>query len=372
MSTINVTVTPVEILEHPQADRLEVAQIGGEGGFLCIVGKGQFKNGELALYLPPDSMLTEEIMDSLSKNKISMKDNRLRAMKIRGVVSEGLCLKPSEWLPQDKIYNGSDVTKDLGIKKYKPKVREKKPLNAAKGINPWYHNTNFPKYTGIERFEKRPRIFEDSDKVIVTLKYHGTNFRAGQVTISNSSLKFWQRIKRYLFGGPQREFLVGSRNTVRKPSKNKFVNLNDDLYWKIASQYRLEQKLFHTYPDKDIIIYGEVVGPNIQKGYDYGLESHKLLVFDVMMDGKYIPWESVKTVASLLELETVDPLYEGPWNLTLRSLAEKTDIHNNKKYVREGIVVKDAAEKPNRYFKRTIAKVINPEYLLDKTNSENQ
>jgi hypothetical protein len=39
MSTINVKVVKVEILDHPGADRLDIARIGGYGGYttgLCF------------------------------------------------------------------------------------------------------------------------------------------------------------------------------------------------------------------------------------------------------------------------------------------------------------------------------------------------
>ena len=49
-----------------------------------------------------------------------MKSNRLRAIKIRGVLSEGLCLNPSEWLPDSETSEGTDVMKFLNITKYEP------------------------------------------------------------------------------------------------------------------------------------------------------------------------------------------------------------------------------------------------------------
>ena len=51
----------LRIEQHPNADRLELAAIGG---FRCVVGKGSFVDGDLAAYIPeaavcPDWLIAE-------------------------------------------------------------------------------------------------------------------------------------------------------------------------------------------------------------------------------------------------------------------------------------------------------------------------
>ena len=59
MSTLIVDVNEVkEILPHNNADSLEIVNIKG---WQVVVQKGQFVSGDLGVYFPPDSLLTEEL-----------------------------------------------------------------------------------------------------------------------------------------------------------------------------------------------------------------------------------------------------------------------------------------------------------------------
>ena len=50
MSELIVEVVEIEdVLEHPNADRLEIAQVKG---WACVVQKGLFSRGDKAVYLP--------------------------------------------------------------------------------------------------------------------------------------------------------------------------------------------------------------------------------------------------------------------------------------------------------------------------------
>ncbi len=368
MSELNVVVSEVEYLPHPDADRLGIVRIGGAGGFVCVVGKEQFETGDLCVYVPPDALLTEPIMADLAKNKIGMKSNRLRAIKIRGVVSEGLCLDPKEWLPEGLVYEGCDVTTYMGIEKYEPKVRNS-ATSAAKGVSLWYKNENFHTYTDINRLKRNPKMLDSVQEVVATIKMHGTNFRCG--IVQKEKITLWDRVKG-VFGVKPVEFLVGSHNTIRR-SKDKNL-LKNDLYHAIAQKYDLERicKEYHRFTGSDIIFYGEVIGPGIQKGYDYGMPDHALVVFDIKVNGRYLGWDEVIFLCHQTDLDIVEEVYRGPWFLDLQDKAQAVDSYNGDKYVREGIVVKSVIghDTNNPYLSRTIVKIMNPDYLLDKTNSD--
>src|SRR5271157_2829117 len=100
MSTLEVKIVSVEILPHDNAEKLEFARIGGEGGYICVVAKGQFKTGDLAIYIPSDSVIPDTMVAKIAETSKVKLENRIRAIKIRGCFSEGLCLKPDEWLTQ--------------------------------------------------------------------------------------------------------------------------------------------------------------------------------------------------------------------------------------------------------------------------------
>ncbi len=378
MSTIEAKVVAVEVLPHENAERLELVRIGGEGGWICVVGKGQFKTGDLCLYIPEDAIVTQPILDYLAKNsKIAIHGGRIRPTRIRGVLSQGLCLTAADWCKPEQIFDGSDVTAHLGITKFEPPP-PRMAIFKPKGTNVAYHNENFKEYKGIERFQKNPKTFSPETNVEVTIKYHGTNFRSGYA--KKPYLSFWDGIKKFLrFDYKETEFLVGSHEKIRKPTKNgKLYEGNrelfkQDLYWRAALKYDIKgicEKIIATTTQngehpKEVIIYGEIIGPGIQKGYDYGIPEGEieLRVFDIMMDGQYLPPKLVQVVCNEYRLPHVEVLHEGKWSLDLLKLAEATDEYGGKKYVREGIVIKSFAP-------RNVLKHLNPAYLLDKTNSE--
>lgn len=390
MSTINVKVVPVDIQPHPDADRLEIAQVGGEGGFACVVGLGQFKTGDLAIYVPPDSVVPENIKTHLEKNKITIKDGRIRPTKIRGILSEGLCLSPGQWLEEKDIVEDNDVTELLGVTKYNPPPpRGGGIFRSARGINIHYNNTDFPKYTSIENIKKYPKVLTEGEPVVATIKTHGTNFRCGWADKPLYKKSLWRRFKDLFRSGPPpvvdadaQEFLVGSHNKIRFAKAD--AEIANDLYWRAALKYNLKEaaikmaEMVSMVEGKDalaphnIVIYAEIIGPGIQKGYEYGIEQGdiEIRVFDISFRGQFLSWNDVKFLCMDNKLPHAEEVYNGPWKLDVVNLAEETDEYSGKRYTREGVVIKPTKERWHPKCGRIIFKAINPKYLLDKTNSE--
>lgn len=97
MSTFECPVVRVAIEPHPNADAIELARVGG---YLAIVKKGQFKDGDLAVYIPEQAVLPEWLLKLLGfwddlngKGTLSgSAGSRVRAIKLRGVLSQGLLI----------------------------------------------------------------------------------------------------------------------------------------------------------------------------------------------------------------------------------------------------------------------------------------
>lgn len=89
MSTFEVKVYAAKIEVHPNADAIELARISD---YLSIVKKGQFKNGDLVVYIPAGALLPEWILKKLElEGKLAGKDkNRIKAIRLRGILSEGV------------------------------------------------------------------------------------------------------------------------------------------------------------------------------------------------------------------------------------------------------------------------------------------
>jgi RNA ligase (TIGR02306 family) len=388
MSTIETKIIKVtDIKPHPNGDRLSVITIGGQGGFECVVGRQQFSVGDLAIYIMPDSVIPEEMNKILAeRNKIQIKGGRIRPINIRGLLSEGLCLTPSEWLDHP-VKEGDDITEELGITKYEPPPPSNSgSLRSGKGINFHHNNENFKRYNCVEQFKKHPGILSElGQDVVITTKFHGQNYRAGLVSKPKYKKTWWQTIKGLFIKEDTQEFLVGSHNTIKKPSANaiKFGDYyNTDTWWKMAKQYNLESVVRQiarnealTSPGNrtpDVAIYGELIGPSCQKNYSYGIKQgeFELRIFDIMIDGKFCDWDKVVHLCECFNLPTVDELYRGPWNLDLTKMAEAVDIYNGIKHNREGIVVRPLKETWHRKCGRVLMKYINHVYAIDKRNTE--
>jgi RNA ligase (TIGR02306 family) len=84
-----------EIRPIEGADAIEAAVVGG---WVVVIKKGEFKAGDLAVYLEIDSWVPHEIAPFLSKGQEpreynGVKGERLRTVKLRGTTSQGLLLK---------------------------------------------------------------------------------------------------------------------------------------------------------------------------------------------------------------------------------------------------------------------------------------
>jgi RNA ligase (TIGR02306 family) len=133
-----------DLLPIEGADKIEVAVVGG---WKVVVKKGDFKKGELAVYLEIDSWVPNEVAPFLTKPgqfpKVynEVEGQRLRTVKLRGQISQGLLLpmsiRGSDGLVVGALFTeGDDVTEFLGVQKWEP-PQEFRAAN-AKGIFPYF------------------------------------------------------------------------------------------------------------------------------------------------------------------------------------------------------------------------------------------
>ena len=89
MSDLKVTLEKLEIFPHPNADLLELAQVGL---YRAVVGKGQFESGDYALYIPEQAILPPELIEELGlTGKLAGPEkNRVKAVRLRGEISQGI------------------------------------------------------------------------------------------------------------------------------------------------------------------------------------------------------------------------------------------------------------------------------------------
>jgi len=107
------------------ADKIECVHVLG---WQCVANKGQFKAGDHCVYMEVDSFLPIckqfEFLrsNSYKKNEILGEGFRLKTMKFRGQISQGL-VQPLSILPEGNYKLGEDVTALLGIRKWEIEER---------------------------------------------------------------------------------------------------------------------------------------------------------------------------------------------------------------------------------------------------------
>ena len=80
------------IEKHPNADRLEIATVGG---WHVITGLNEFESGDIAIYFEIDSKLPE-IKPFIDMEFLASKHFKIKSQKIRGVISQGLLIHPKD------------------------------------------------------------------------------------------------------------------------------------------------------------------------------------------------------------------------------------------------------------------------------------
>jgi RNA ligase (TIGR02306 family) len=315
-------ITAIEPIEG--ADAIEVAVVDG---WKVVVKKGEFAVDSLALYLEIDSFVPTEIAPFLSKGKEprefeGVKGERLRTVKLRGQISQGLLLPISliesmgpnndvGFSCEVRIEEGFDMTEALGI------IKWERPMNAqlagmARG--------NFPALvpkTDQPRIQNLTREFAEyqQDTWSITEKLDG------------SSCTF------YL--DDEGVFHVCSRNLdLKEDEANSF--------WKVARKFDIEGIMRRNFM-KGMAIQGEMIGEGIQ-GNQYKVQLD-FYVYDMynVHTGQYLLPVQLKAACEKLGLKHVPIIgeYAKIDDYSIQSLLEhaegKSLLSNSE---REGLVFK--------------------------------
>ena len=222
-------------------------------------------------------------------------------------------------------------------------------------------------------------MFTEKDIVQITRKIHGTNARYG--IVKKAKLSLWDKVKKFFRLANEwidYEFVVGSHNVEKGSDSQGFYDTN--VWYEIANKYDIKNKLWKyvkeytpldetgKFPGSGVVIYGEIYGKGIQKGYDYGLDDIQFVVFDIMEDGEYLGMLNARlTTTELLNLPYVEELYAGNWSKEIQDKCVFNNFIEGTKVPHEGIVVKSVTGERSK-----VSKVINPDYLIfaEKHNVE--
>lgn len=324
-STIVSTRRIDQVSSHPNAEKLELAIVGG---WQCCVQKGKYKSGDLITYIPPDSVLPVVLSDSLGVTKF-LSNGRIIPIRLRNEASFGLVIDP--------VGNeGDNVADQLGITKYQPPVDPND--KEAEASNPF-----FTTYTDIENLRNFTDVFQDGEEVVVTEKIHGKNSRFGYIKNDDG---VWQSF-------------AGGRTVQRK-------NVQGSIYWHHWSQVSpLLGVVAHSpVAERQIVMFGEVYGT--QKKMKYGLPGVLgYRMFDLLTDGSYWNWDDILRIATACSVKTVPVLYRGPYSLAkIVELSKGKSTIPGADHIREGVVVRPVVERLNPKVGRVILKLVSDDFLL--------
>jgi RNA ligase (TIGR02306 family) len=323
------------------ADKIELVTVDG---WKVVVAKDVgHKIGDFVVYCEIDSFLPikpeyEFLRKSSYKKMGDQEGFRLRSVKLRGQISQGLILPIKDVIPFPDVLDymevGKDVTELLGIVKYEPPI----PAELAGKVKGGF--PSFIPKTDEERIQNLSSEYEEwktqSDhEFYVTEKLDG------------SSATFY--MKDGVFG-------VCSRNL-------ELLETEDNTFWRVARILDLENKMKNV--GMNFSIQGELIGEGIQ-GNPYKIKGQTVRFFNIY-DIDLREYYSIHILNRIVKdvmggLETV-PVLETNFKLpeTIDELLKYADAKSalNPNFDREGIVIRNGN-------KSISFKVISNQFLINE------
>ena len=326
-------ITPID-----GADKIELATI--DSWKVVVAKDANHKSGDMVIYCEIDSFLPiKEEFEFLSKSSYTkMSDGtegfRLKTIKLRGQVSQGLILPMSVVEYTNVQFEvGMDVTNLLGITKYEPPIPAELS-GKVKGLFP-----SFLRKTDEERVQNLTKEYEN-------YKSLGRKFYVTE-KLDGSSATFYFR--NGVFG-------VCSRNL-------ELLETEGNTFWRVARELKLEEWLGTL--ENNVCLQGELVGESVQ-GNPYKIKGQTVRFFNGFNvdTQENIPFLEFVELIQKMNLTTV-PILDYDFTLpeTVENMLEYADKKSelNSNLDREGIVV--------RSYDRTISfKVISNKFLLKSEN----
>lgn len=361
-------------------------------GYQAVVKKGQFKDGDLAVYIQPDSVVPQtEPFQFIWEGHVGLdgtvpeRRRRITVRKFRKEWSEGLLLPVTDfpeftgmsYFPEGLLLGalvhgeavgisvGSDVSDLLGITHYDPDAgtegthapsgnAPKRKFRYPRTLRGWFNflkrlilnkgrlkeatvdvPVHVPTYD-VDALKNYANAFVDGEEIVLTEKIHGSNGRF-----------------LYLDGIQY----AGSRNQWKAPGSNSTWHKALDQNQWIGDWCR---------QNEGSVLWGEVVPT--QDGYNYGAKAGEVLffTFDVYRpDGTWMDYDEY--YHSTEYCQRVPLLFKGPWSKELLSHADGASWVKGAGHIREGFVAKTAKERKQRGLGRVQLKVVS-NIFLDKAN----
>ena len=374
MSSFSCPLVEVTIHPHENADNLEIAQIFG---YCCIVRRGQYRTGDRAVYIPEASIVPRALLEEMGLlDKLhGAEKNRVKAVKLRGVLSQGLLYAAPKGIVSipggaSRSFDlGENAADFLGIKKYEPEI----PTGMAGELTNLGANI-LPRYD-IENIKNYPTLFEEGEPVCVTEKIHGTFCGVGLMPFEHKDL-IHGRVA--VFGKtPGASGLAFKDNEANK----------NNLYLKMVKKYGIDKILLDNFAhsDEPVFIMGEIFGAKVQDLH-YGFRRPVFRAFDFAVGFsnkiRYTPvalsfspvLASIPRVPKLYSgpfiMEKILELTSGPETVSSQDAEDKEGDIVVAQNIREGVVIRPQTERFSPKIGRVILKSVSEQYLLRRNGTE--
>ena len=385
-----------EIREIPGADRIELATVMD---YTVVVKKGEYKPGDMGIYVEVDSLLPDGLDSELSIKYNLLKNHeigknmtdeerenamkeiqaqskypyfeflrdkkfKIKSMKLSkfGVISQGILFRPVDLGITDKVKDGQDFTIQFNITEIVQDAEEAglntgkkdgwlvRKLMRYKWFRNWRKRHNIaevwdPTFPGKSDEENVQKIYtkmfaQYADKEwVATEKLEGQN-----ITVYSEVVNGW-------FGRKTKRIGVCSRTRELNP------NGNSHCFWDTVKRLHLDEKIKNI--PGEWFCRGEHVGPGIQ-GNIYKLPRTEVYFFDFYkkVDGKWVKLNFDESIAfakqwDLPFVPVLDEHYKLPEGHTndkgvfvsgadimLQQSDKNTVFGNNLSHKREGFVLR--------------------------------
>lgn len=385
-----------EIREIPGADRIELATVMD---YTVVVKKGEYKPGDMGIYVEVDSLLPDGLSSELSIKYNLLKNHeigqnmtdeerenamkaiqetskypyfeflrdkkfKIKSMKLSkfGVISQGILFRPVDLGITDKVKDGQDFTVQFNITELVQDEEEAglntgkkdgwlvRKLMRYKWFRNWRKRHNIaevwdPSFPGKSDEENVQKIYSKMFAQYADKEWVATEKLEGQnITVYSEIVDGW-------FGKKTKRIGVCSRTRELNP------NGNSHGFWDTVKRLHLDEKVKKI--PGEWFCRGEHVGPGIQ-GNIYQLKRTEVYFFDFYkkVEGKWVKLNFDESIAFAKEWDlpfvpVLDEHYKLPEGQTndkgvfvsgadimLQQSDKNTVFGNNLKHKREGFVLR--------------------------------
>lgn len=322
LATIRVanTLNPIE-----GADAIEAVRVDG---WVCVAKKGEFQVGDKGIYFEIDSFLNgqDERFNFLSKQFITFegkKGARLRTIRLRGQLSQGLFLPLAKFPELQDMEVGTDVTEMLGVSKWEPPMPAQL---AGEVIGVFPHYVKATDQLRCQNLIQEIEVDNKGQEFEMSVKLDGSS-----MTVYRFDRATDKEGNRFL------DFGVCSRNyNLRETEKNSL--------WRVANKNKMREAL--DFIGRNLAFQGEIIGEGIQ-GNNERLSGQDFYLFDIydIDNQKYLAPDERQEIVRLLNANGL-PIKHVPivgrivLNHSVDEILAMADGHSLNNANREGLVFK--------------------------------